>query len=204
MSDRAIVAYERPGGSYDLHTARWTEGLGARLTARTPFGGRGAPVDTVSDERGVSREGLPERIEFGRHEALLLVGEDYEVATFLALPFGLPDAASGGGALVEARGLLDGAYLHGWVRGFRAALAEAVGYGFDPEIARERLRGEADRLKAAIEAIEGVDRAHIVAGDVDIIAVANVETPAGVKDIAATEIQDIEGVDTTQTYIAMD
>jgi DNA-binding Lrp family transcriptional regulator len=64
--------------------------------------------------------------------------------------------------------------------------------------------GEADRLKAAIEAIEGVDRAHIVAGDVDIIAVANVETPAGVKDIAATEIQDIEGVDTTQTYIAMD
>ncbi len=64
--------------------------------------------------------------------------------------------------------------------------------------------GEADRLKEAIEAIDGVERAHIVAGDVDIIAVANVETPAGVKAIAATEIQSIDGVGNTQTYIAMD
>ncbi len=64
--------------------------------------------------------------------------------------------------------------------------------------------GEADRLKTAIEAIDGVERAHIVAGDVDIIAVADVETPAGVKDIAATEIQSVDGVGGTQTYIAMD
>lgn len=64
--------------------------------------------------------------------------------------------------------------------------------------------GEADRLKEQIESVEGVERAHIVAGDVDIIAVADVETPAGVKDIAATEIQSIDGVGTTQTYIAMD
>lgn len=64
--------------------------------------------------------------------------------------------------------------------------------------------GEADRLKEDVEAIEGVERAHIVAGDVDIIAVANVETPAAVKDIAASEIQSIQGVGGTQTYIAMD
>ena len=64
--------------------------------------------------------------------------------------------------------------------------------------------GEADRLKEDVEAIEGVERAHIVAGDVDIIAVANVETPAVVKDIAASEIQSIQGVGSTQTYIAMD
>lgn len=63
--------------------------------------------------------------------------------------------------------------------------------------------GEADRLREEIEAIEGVERAHIVAGDVDIIAVATVETPAGVKDIAAGEIQSIDGVGNTQTYIAM-
>lgn len=63
--------------------------------------------------------------------------------------------------------------------------------------------GEADRLKADIEAVDGVERAHIVAGDVDLITVANVESPAAVKDIAATEIQEIEGVSTTQTYIAM-
>jgi DNA-binding Lrp family transcriptional regulator len=64
--------------------------------------------------------------------------------------------------------------------------------------------GEADRLKEDVEAIKGVKRAHIVAGDVDIIAVANVETPAAVKDIAASEIQSIQGVGGTQTYIAMD
>ncbi len=32
----------------------------------------------------------------------------------------------------------------------------------------------------------------------------NVETPAEVKDVAATHIQEIQGVETTQTYIAMD
>ncbi|AEH36529.1 Lrp/AsnC family transcriptional regulator [Halopiger xanaduensis] len=64
--------------------------------------------------------------------------------------------------------------------------------------------GEADRLRDDILAIEGVESAHIVAGDVDIIAKSQVETPAAVKDIAATQIQGIEGVEDTQTYIAMD
>ncbi|MHC3438355.1 Lrp/AsnC family transcriptional regulator [Natrialbaceae archaeon A-gly3] len=64
--------------------------------------------------------------------------------------------------------------------------------------------GEADRLRTDIEAIEGVESAHIVAGDVDIIAKARVETPAAVKTIAAEEIQGVEGVENTQTYIAMD
>jgi DNA-binding Lrp family transcriptional regulator len=64
--------------------------------------------------------------------------------------------------------------------------------------------GEADRLKEEIEAIEGVTRAHIVAGDVDLIAVVDVDSPAAVKDVAATHVQDIDGVENTQTYIAMD
>jgi DNA-binding Lrp family transcriptional regulator len=64
--------------------------------------------------------------------------------------------------------------------------------------------GEADRLRNDVEDIEGVDTAHIVAGDVDIIAKVLVETPAEVKDIAATAIQDVDGVEDTQTYIAMD
>jgi len=64
--------------------------------------------------------------------------------------------------------------------------------------------GDADRLKQEIEAIDGVTEAHIVAGDVDIIAKVSVETPAAVKDVAATHVQDIEGVESTQTYIAMD
>ena len=64
--------------------------------------------------------------------------------------------------------------------------------------------GEADRLREGIQAIDGVESAHIVAGDVDIIAKAQVDTPAAVKEIAATQIQGISGVETTQTYIAMD
>ncbi|SEW02669.1 Lrp/AsnC family transcriptional regulator [Natrinema salifodinae] len=64
--------------------------------------------------------------------------------------------------------------------------------------------GEADRLRDNIKSIAGVQSAHIVAGDVDLIAKARVETPAEVKEIAATRIQSIEGVEDTQTYIAMD
>lgn len=64
--------------------------------------------------------------------------------------------------------------------------------------------GEADRLRETIEGIDGVERAHIVAGDIDLIAVVDVETPAAVKDVAATEIQSTDGIEDTQTYIAMD
>ncbi len=63
--------------------------------------------------------------------------------------------------------------------------------------------GEAEQLRTNIEAIDGVESAYIVAGDVDIIAKAVVDSPASVKDVAATEIQGIEGVEDTQTYIAM-
>ncbi|WP_225335412.1 Lrp/AsnC family transcriptional regulator [Halomicrobium urmianum] len=63
--------------------------------------------------------------------------------------------------------------------------------------------GDADRLKSETEAIDGVVEAHIVAGDVDLIAKVEVDTPAEVKDIAATRIQGIDGVEDTQTYIAM-
>lgn len=64
--------------------------------------------------------------------------------------------------------------------------------------------GEADRLKNTIAGIDGVVNAHVVAGDVDFIAKVEVSSPADVKEIAATQIQEIEGVETTQTYIAMD
>ena len=63
--------------------------------------------------------------------------------------------------------------------------------------------GDADRLRSEIEGIDGVTEAHIVAGDVDLIVKVSVDTPAAVKDAAATYVQDIEGVESTQTYIAM-
>ena len=64
--------------------------------------------------------------------------------------------------------------------------------------------GEADRLKNAIKEIEGVENAHIVAGDVDVIAAVEVDEPADVKEIAADGIQGISGVEDTRTYIAME
>jgi DNA-binding Lrp family transcriptional regulator len=64
--------------------------------------------------------------------------------------------------------------------------------------------GEADRLKNTISDIGGVKRTHVVAGDVDLIAKVEVPSPADVKEIAASQIQEIDGVEDTQTYIAMD
>jgi len=64
--------------------------------------------------------------------------------------------------------------------------------------------GEADRLKREIGGVDGVVEAHIVAGDIDIIAKVGVDAPAAVKDVVASAIQEIEGVERTQTYISMD
>jgi DNA-binding Lrp family transcriptional regulator len=64
--------------------------------------------------------------------------------------------------------------------------------------------GEADRLRNEVEKIDGVIDAHIVAGDVDIIAKLDADSPAMVKEISADGIQGISGVEDTQTYIAMD
>lgn len=64
--------------------------------------------------------------------------------------------------------------------------------------------GEADRVLDDISAIEGVVDGHIVAGDVDFIAKIDVESPQAVKAVAADEIQAIEGVEDTETYISMD
>ena len=63
---------------------------------------------------------------------------------------------------------------------------------------------EADRLKADLQAVDGVEDAHIVAGDVDFIVKVRVDSPSAVKDIAATTIQSLDGVEDTQTYIAME
>jgi DNA-binding Lrp family transcriptional regulator len=64
--------------------------------------------------------------------------------------------------------------------------------------------GDADRLRSDIRAIDGVESVHIVAGDVDLIAKLTVETTADVKTVAADRIQTIDGVEGTQTYIAME
>jgi DNA-binding Lrp family transcriptional regulator len=63
---------------------------------------------------------------------------------------------------------------------------------------------EADAVRDAIAGVEGVVDVHIVAGDFDLIAKLSVESPAEVKDITAGTIAAVEGVEDTQTYIAME
>ena len=63
--------------------------------------------------------------------------------------------------------------------------------------------GEADRLRDDVEALDGVTAAHIVAGDVDVIAKVDVPSPGDVKDIAADRVQGLDGVEDTHTYVAM-
>lgn len=62
---------------------------------------------------------------------------------------------------------------------------------------------ETDKLKADIEAIDGIETVHIVAGDVDFIVRAEVADPGAVKAVVTDEIQALEGVSDTSTYIAM-
>jgi DNA-binding Lrp family transcriptional regulator len=62
--------------------------------------------------------------------------------------------------------------------------------------------GDADRLRDDTVTIDGVVSAHIVAGDVDIIAKVEVDSPADVKDVAKG-IRDLDGVENTRTYVAM-
>ncbi|PSP86349.1 transcriptional regulator [Halobacteriales archaeon QS_1_68_17] len=64
--------------------------------------------------------------------------------------------------------------------------------------------GNANKLRDDIAAIDGVENVHIVAGDFDLIAKVSVGSPAEVKEVAASEIQNIQGVEDTQTYVAMD
>ncbi len=63
--------------------------------------------------------------------------------------------------------------------------------------------GEADRLLEAVKACDGVEQAYIIAGDVDLIAKAEVASTAAVKELVADCIQSIDGVADTTTYIAM-
>lgn len=63
--------------------------------------------------------------------------------------------------------------------------------------------GQADRLLDDVADIDGVVDAHVVAGDVDLIVKAEVDGPEDVKEIAANHIQRIDGVEDTETYLAM-
>ncbi|WP_266079621.1 Lrp/AsnC family transcriptional regulator [Haladaptatus caseinilyticus] len=61
-----------------------------------------------------------------------------------------------------------------------------------------------EQIRDSIMELDGVVTAHIVAGDVDIIAKIDVDTPANVRETVATGILSIHGVENTHTYMAME
>lgn len=61
-----------------------------------------------------------------------------------------------------------------------------------------------DQIRDMITELAGVEEAHIIAGDVDIIAKVVVETPAAVREIVASGVLTIDGVENTYSYIAME
>ncbi len=64
--------------------------------------------------------------------------------------------------------------------------------------------GTARSVVTEIGEIEGVEEAHVVAGDFDVVAELTAEA---VRDLLATvtsDVRSLEGVGTTRTYVALE
>jgi DNA-binding Lrp family transcriptional regulator len=61
-----------------------------------------------------------------------------------------------------------------------------------------------DRIRDTVAELDGVVDAHIVAGDIDLIAKVEVDSPAAVRETVASGVLTINGVESTQTHMAME
>ncbi len=64
--------------------------------------------------------------------------------------------------------------------------------------------GGTEDLVADVEAIDGVEEAHLVAGDVDLIAHIEVDGPGEASTVINRQIAKLEAVTDTETYMSMD
>ena len=64
--------------------------------------------------------------------------------------------------------------------------------------------GRSDDLIGQIRGIDGVNEAHIIAGDFDILAEIEAPMIEGVRDTVVGEVQELDGVGTTRTYIVLE
>lgn len=63
--------------------------------------------------------------------------------------------------------------------------------------------GKSESLLSTVASLEGVEEAHIVAGDWDVIVEVSAEEVYDVLKTASTSIQELDGVSGTKTYISM-
>lgn len=135
MAHRALVAYERAPGEYDVHTARWGRLDGRLWRSITPYGS--GAVDPEPRVRGRSFEAVLTMVDPARHEAVYRVRADATVEAFLVAWLGLdhylgrtPDVESvPPGLLVAVDGPAAATDLRRWLRAAKAVLAEAVAAG---------------------------------------------------------------------------
>ena len=64
--------------------------------------------------------------------------------------------------------------------------------------------GKSEDLLSAVKELPSVEEAHVVAGDFDMIVEVEAEEVYDVLHAASSEIQGLDGVSDTKTYIAMD
>jgi len=64
--------------------------------------------------------------------------------------------------------------------------------------------GKSEDLLAGIRDLEGVEEAHIVAGQYDIIVEAVADEVYDLMHDVATRLRDLDGVADTKTYICLD
>jgi len=64
--------------------------------------------------------------------------------------------------------------------------------------------GASQDVLPVLEGLDGVTEAHVVAGKHDVIVEFEVPDTAGLLSRVTSEIQHVEGVEETRTYIALD
>ena len=64
--------------------------------------------------------------------------------------------------------------------------------------------GASGEVVEAVREIAGVEEAHVVAGDFDVIAEISGEDVLDLQKTVTAGIHEVEGVGTTRTYIQMD
>lgn len=64
--------------------------------------------------------------------------------------------------------------------------------------------GKSEDLLADVQELDGVSEAHIVAGDFDIIVEVDTQEVYQVLHTASSDIQDLDGVADTKTYISLE
>lgn len=64
--------------------------------------------------------------------------------------------------------------------------------------------GRSEDVVAAVNEIDAVTEAHIVAGEFDIMTEVTAEEVYDVLRTASSSIQDLDGITETRTYIALD